>query len=690
MKKYICLLLVGLFLSIYAFPDEIIRKYSFRDFRIEQTGGYNLFRVDQLMLSGLPGEPALPYQTVSLLLPPGHVAASVEFLGSGFVEIPGTYDLYPQQHVQPLSKGADGVFIRKDAVYALKSAYPADPKGAMLTQYLNGYAFLLTSFTPVVYHPADGKIGYYKEVTLRVKTKPDPGAAEALKNLSSRQDIQQRVKSLAQNREAAEAYPFKSQSSNYDMLIITPAAYQNGFRQLVNLYNNESIATQVVTTESIYGSMTGQDQPEKIRNFIIQEYQNNNILFVLLGGDVELVPYRGFYCYVESSSIYEEYNIPSDLYYSSLDGNWNTNNNWMWGEPGEDDLPPEVSVARMPFGDDAELENMIHKSESYQTGFVPGEFERPLMVGEYLYNDPITWGSDYLELLIGLHNDNGYTTNGIPESDDIFRLYEDNTGYVWSTDDLLQKINEGRSFIHHCGHANETYVAKLYITDITNANFSNVNGTTHNYTNFYSHGCLCGSFDYNDCIAEKMVTIDNFLATAVVNSRYGWFNQGQTEGPSAHLHREFVNALYTDEIRRIGSTQVQSKIKTAPWVTVPGQFEPGAQRWCFYCCNVLGDPAMEIQTDNVTGLPVSQRSDFILNPYPNPASKVLHIEIPDMSSHECHIEILSLTGQKVFDQVILLNSSAIQVPLDGMAPGSYFCRVTSNNLTGTVKIIIQP
>jgi hypothetical protein len=43
---------------------------------------------------------------------------------------------------------------------------------------------------------------------------------------------------------------------------------------------------------------------------------------------------------------------------------------------------------------------------------------------------------------------------------------------------------------------------------------------------------------------------------------------------------------------------MESRIATAPWVNAPGEFEEGAQRWCFYDCNVLGDPAMAIWSDN--------------------------------------------------------------------------------------------
>jgi hypothetical protein len=147
------------------------------------------------------------------------------------------------------------------------------------------------------------------------------------------------------------------------------------------------------------------------------------------------------------------------------------------------------------------------------------------------------------------------------------------------------------------GRANTTYALRLSNPDITNASFSQVNGTAHNFTLVYSHGCICGAFDYSDCIAEKMVNINNFAVAVVMNSRYGWFNEGQTEGPSAHLHREFCDALYHQKESHIGMAHTISKIETSPWVNAPGQWEQGALRWCFYDCNVLGDAALNIWTD---------------------------------------------------------------------------------------------
>ncbi|MCD6330458.1 MAG: T9SS type A sorting domain-containing protein, partial [Candidatus Cloacimonetes bacterium] len=279
-----------------------------------------------------------------------------------------------------------------------------------------------------------------------------------------------------------------------------------------------------------------------------------------------------------------------------LDGTWNDDGDNLWGEIGEDDLLPDVSVGRMSFSNSAELANILNKSMMYQENPILGELTKPILAGEDLYDNPQTWGGDYLDLLIGYHEDNGYTTEGIPATNNIEKLYDRDIGY-WSSSTLISKINEGKSYVHHSGHASETYCMRMSNSDITNSNFSNLNGTTHNFTHIYTHGCLSGAFDSNDCIAEKIVNLENFAASFIGNSRYGWFNEGQTEGPSEHMHREYVIALYTLRTDRIGEAHLNSKIYTAPWVNAPGQHEEGALRWCFYCCNVIGDPVMPIWTD---------------------------------------------------------------------------------------------
>lgn len=596
MKKLYLLSLL-LVTALFTQAQSIEQTYCFGNPQITSKGAYVMLSFENTFLTGIPGEPVLPYNKISLLLPPGQIATEIEFSGADLVELDGNYTLYPQQHSQPLSKGKSGNFIKNQHIYGMNSDYPVTPTGTFSTEYMNGYAFVLSSFTPVIYNPASGKLSYYKNVTITVTTERSPVSQQALIMLRSSPSVQEKVRHSAQNQEMLETYPQApaKREGEYQILIITPTLFEIEYQDLIDLYLTRGMKSEVVTTEYISGAIAGQDLQEKMRNYIIQEYTNHGIEYVLLGGDVEYVPYRGFYCMVQSSSVYEDDNIPSDLYYAGLDGTWNDNGNNLWGEIGEDDLLQDIAIARMPVSNMEELNHMLNKTISYQNSPVSGELRRPLLAGEFLYSNPDTWGSDYLDLLIGYHDDNGYVTDGIPEDHEYETLYEENI--AWNGTMLIAKINEGKSFVHHSGHANSDYVMHLYTSDITDANFYAVNGIDHNFTQIFTHGCICGSFESNDCIGEKMVTISNFASVFIGNSRYGWFNEGQTEGPAAHLHRELVDALYHDKLNRAGKAYMETRIATSPWVNAPGQWEEGALRWNFYCCNVLGDPAMAIWTD---------------------------------------------------------------------------------------------
>jgi hypothetical protein len=541
-----------------------------------------------------------------LILPPGHIARSIEIIPGEEVFLDGVYLIYPMQNVQPISEGGSGIFIKNEAVYLKDGIYPEKMTGQLSTSFLNGYSIAMSAFTPVKYNPAKGKLSYFKSVNIRIITIQDNKAEIALQNLNSSENVIERFGRMVQNMEALSVYPVRdNQSNGYQLLIITPSQFENAFHPLTEIYKTRGIIAEVATTEIIYSTMPGLDNPEKIRNYIIQEYQNHGVEYVTLGGDVEHIPYRGFYCTVQSTSVYTDNNIPSDLYYSALDGNWNPDSDNLWGEIGEEDLLPEIGVGRMSFTSLTELNVMLNKMINYQAEPVIGELRNPLLAGEFLWSDPETYGSDYLNLLIGFQDDNGYETTGIPTDHTIEFLYDENG--KWTQGAIIQKINEGHSFIHHIGHANTTYAMRLSNPDITDANFQSVNGITHNFTLVYSQGCKCGAFDSNDCIAERMLNINNFAVAVVMNSRYGWFNEGQTEGPSAHLHREFADALYHQKESHIGMAHTISKIETAPWVNAPGQWEQGALRWCFYDCNVLGDAALNIWTDEpieiITNLP---------------------------------------------------------------------------------------
>ncbi len=608
MKKT-CLILFTLMVSLFASAQTIEKTYYFGQPSISQIQGYEQIQFTDCMQSALAGQPSLPWQSVSLMLPQGTEAVSITVELSDFHTMEGVHNLYPYQTAITYSDPVRRQFVKDEALYASKSTYPAQSYGRLTTHYLNGVGFAFSAFTPVQYVPGTGEVRYATKATVKVTTtasKTDHSRMLWLNNGNA-----ERAMRLAQNPEMLQTYNGRGRTvGGYDLLVVTTQQWVGAFDEYVAFYQARGLRTRVADLETITSTMEGRDNAEKLRNYIIQEYEDNGIMMVNLAGDVPSIPYRGFYCYVTSGGGDQQDNdIPADLYYAALDGTWNDDNNNRWGEIGEDDLLPEIGIGRMCFSNQEELDNMLHKAMTYQAEPVLGEFRDVIMAGEHLYDNPLSNGSQYLELLIGTHDDNGYTTTCIPEDYNFTRLYEEEGN--WSGSLLRNAINQGTQYVHHDGHANTGYVAGWYNDDITDNRFSGVNGVDHNYTFFHTSGCICGDFS-SDCILERMTKIANFAVATFGNSRYGWFNEGQTEGPAIHLHRETEDAYYHDRIPYGGMALREGKIETAPWVNAPGQWEEGALRWNFYDLNMMGDVAVSPWHDEPFTPEVSYASEILV------------------------------------------------------------------------------
>ena len=586
--KRLNLLLLSMIVSLFAQAQTIEKTYELGQPSISQIQGYEQIQFAGCMQSALAGQPSLPWHSISLMLPQGTEAFSIEVELSDFQTMEGNYNLFPYQSSRTYSNPERKLFEKDETLYASKSVYPAQAYGNLSTHYMNGIGFAFSAFTPVQYVPATGEVRYATKATVRIRT--GSAKSDQTRRLWLNGDNAERAIRLAQNPEMLQTYDSKGRTvGGYDLLVVTKQQWVSAFDDYVAFYQARGLRTHVVALETILETMEGQDNAEKLRNYIIQEYEDNGIMMVNLAGDVPDIPYRGFYCHVDSGSGYDDSNIPADLYYAALDGTWDDNGNNYWGEIGEDDLLPELGIGRMCFNQQSQLDNMLHKLMTYQAEPVLGEFHNVILAGEHLWDDPNTNGSQYLELLIGTHDDNGYTTTCIPENYNFTRLYEEEG--TWSDWQLRNTINQGTQYVHHDGHAYSSSVAGWDISDITDNNFSGANGVDHNYTFFHTSGCTCGNFA-SSCILEHMTKIANFAVATFGNSRQGWFNEGQTEGPAIHLHRETEDAYYNDRIPYGGMALREGKIATAPWVNAPGQWEEGALRWNFYDLNMMGDVAV--------------------------------------------------------------------------------------------------
>jgi peptidase C25-like protein/type IX secretion system substrate protein len=595
-----------LFSAVYEY------EYNFSEPSFEQINGHMKIELPGCMQVGVEGEPLLPNFPIKIALPYGESLEKIEWVINKTKTYPLMLPLLPKQADRPLSWGiSDKGFIKKDEVYRL-DRYLTNKVSARV-EWFRGVGILMGTIDPLNYFPAARNVELTESLTLKLTTKTNNTTSKL--SISYAELLQDQI----QNPDILSSYSVNIDQEIEKLLIITSNEFKPAFDTLIDHYKKYGIETNIISPLDMQSfGYVGIDEPDMIRNYILNTYLNDGLDYVLIGGNSSIIPHRGLYCSVLTGGYWDtDYNIPADLYYAALDGTWDQNGNGIFGEYNdttgydEADLLPELAIGRMPVANEEELMNMINKSILYQSQPIVEEMNKHTFFGEFLWGDPESWASDYLELLIGEHNDNGYTTQGLPSYLQINKWYDHDSLDYWSKETVKSELAEGTSFVHHDGHANTSYMMKFYEPQVHDSDFTSVNGIEHTTPVLYSHGCQCGGFDKMNCIGSRFVSGPYIYVGAVLNSRFGWFNEGTTEGPSIHLHREFENAIYELGFYPFGWALSVSKIATAPWVTAMGQHEQNALRWNYYTQNILGDPVMRIFTDTPSRVDVSYNIDDI-------------------------------------------------------------------------------
>ena len=132
------LLFLTLMVSLFASAQTIEKTYYLGQPSISQIRGYEQIQFENSMQSALAGQPSLPWHSVSLMLPQGTEAVSIEVELSDFLTLEGSHNLYPYQTALTYSNPMRKQFVKDEALYASKSVYPAQAYGKLSTQYMNG------------------------------------------------------------------------------------------------------------------------------------------------------------------------------------------------------------------------------------------------------------------------------------------------------------------------------------------------------------------------------------------------------------------------------------------------------------------------------------------------------------------------------------------------------------------------
>jgi len=573
-------------------PDMIEQEYTFAYPEFSSDGGYDHVLVAGLKKHVRTGAPIVPVQPVTIELPLGRdlVDVRVEILAEE--ELPGTYLLPPAQELSfPGDAAAPGKTLPDPLVYGKDTNWPGKARDVLGTYEKRGRRFASVNLFPLQFNPVSGKITHATRMRLVVELAGEeiafaPMAMEAVASL------------------LPTGGPYKH-------IIITSAAFEIApspwnFQALRDKRTAEGLASTIVTTEWIYGTYDGTrpdggtDNPTKIRNFLIDAYENWGTEYALLGGGIDVVPARFFR--VDHQRDDEAHLVPRiddfpvDMYYGCLSPSectFDYNADGYYGEPsdgvggGDVDLYGEVYIGRAPVEDVSELSNFVKKTLLYAESNDP-YLQQISMAGEYLNYGIHSYAKVMLEQVRQGGEFDGFFTQSfenhtrgdIPVLDTSINLYDAEAS--WAKSDLADLVNGGVHILNGLGHANETRLFKMEVPDIPMF-------TNSLYCFMYSQACENGAFDYNDCWAEEVIAMPYGAFAVVMNVRFGWGVPDSTYCPSNRFNREFWNSVFGKGKMALGKANQDAKESLAWDIGGP------AMRWSYYELTLFGDPAQRLR-----------------------------------------------------------------------------------------------
>jgi hypothetical protein len=179
--------------------------------------------------------------------------------------------------------------------------------------------------------------------------------------------------------------------------IVAPNRFHAALKEYVQRRQTQ-LPTELVSLEEVLRTSSGVDDPEKLKRFLYDAWRRRQLGYVLLVGDVDVMPVRYMVLDRVTPAAFDYAFYPSDLYYADLarrDGSfddWNARKEGFhdryFGEVrGEKnkkdpinfdqiDYRPEIAVGRWPVSTEAELRLVAGKSlaytESVHAGTHPG------------------------------------------------------------------------------------------------------------------------------------------------------------------------------------------------------------------------------------------------------------------------------------------------------------------------------
>ena len=416
---FLCLIFTNL---IYGQISQTV-NFNVSDFSSSIQIGKDSNQYAHVAIKGLfnladTGKPVLPVKYLNLIIPPGQNVSNITVSTVKGQDITLTQPVFPAQRPVPMSASASITsFVEPNqSVYSSSNPYPGFFVKVVREGYFDGSNHIVTvAVYPVQYTPASNQLGIYSSVSFTLNFGSVSTPIKVKKVISGdtihQTQINNALKKMVAN--PTDIHNFQAQATQmagispltatswkvpfYGYVVITTSKLAAAFVPLVNWKRMKGYYTGIVIIDSILADPAAIGDPActlhkltdnagKLRQYLKEAYYNHSTQYALLGGDSTQLPIR-YGSGIDGSWFYEATNdakIPSDLYFSEFNGNWNVDGDQYLGEPTDDsvDLNIELPVGRLLCSSAQDVKNWLNKTLLYEQN--PGSGSNSYLVKSFM------------------------------------------------------------------------------------------------------------------------------------------------------------------------------------------------------------------------------------------------------------------------------------------------------------------
>jgi hypothetical protein len=253
-----------------ALGDELVFEYTCEQPEISafehDRQQFHSLSMNGAPVTGAPGQPALPAQGASILLPYGTEIESIEVVASGEIMLGSGFVVEPCGYPRKLSEESQEFrLLQPDSeIYESSDLFPASQYELVSIQNFRGFKIAVLKLHPVRFIGTRGELYFSENLTVRLNTVPSSQLSETFRGLPP--DAEE-VRTIVDNPDMIATYPLDSQSpeDQFNLLIVTRDYLVDAFTPLKEYHDSTGIKTQIHTTDSDIGSI----DPTDVRDYIL-------------------------------------------------------------------------------------------------------------------------------------------------------------------------------------------------------------------------------------------------------------------------------------------------------------------------------------------------------------------------------------------------------------------------------------